>query len=177
MTWHAITASLIGQNPTSPLNTLRQAVTERIADDNNICVRDRVLGALEQLGLLSANKPTLHHTPIDTLAAHLAKTLTFSADERDLVVLNHDIEASYPHPNPRRELHRVSLVAYGEPNGYSAMARTVGYTCAIVAHMVLEGKVQEKGLLRPVAKEVYEPMLKRLEEFGIKAVEEVKRID
>lgn len=31
------------------------------------------------------------------------------------------------------------MVAYGDPNGYSAMARTVGYTTAIVSHMLLNG--------------------------------------
>jgi len=165
-------------NPATPLDSLRRAVSKRISnsDDNN---KDCVLNAFEQLDLLSESKPTRQHTPIDTLAAHLAKSLAFSAGEHDLVVLNHDIEARYPDPEfgRRRELHRVSLVAYGEPTGYSAMARTVGYTCAIVAHMVLEGEVRGKGLLRPVAKEVYEPVLKRLEKFGIKAVEEVRQIE
>lgn len=32
------------------------------------------------------------------------------------------------------------MVAYGDPNGYSAMAKTVGYTAAIAAKMILQGK-------------------------------------
>lgn len=32
------------------------------------------------------------------------------------------------------------MVAYGDPNGYSAMAKTVGYTGAIAAKMILQGE-------------------------------------
>jgi hypothetical protein len=39
-----------------------------------------------------------------------------------------------------QERHRINMVAYGEqPHGCSAMARTVGYTAAIVSHMILDG--------------------------------------
>jgi hypothetical protein len=38
-----------------------------------------------------------------------------------------------------QEQHRISLTAYGEARGYSAMARTVGYTTAIVTDMLLKG--------------------------------------
>ena len=35
--------------------------------------------------------------------------------------------------------HDISLVAYGDPDGYSAMARTVSIPTAIAADMVLNG--------------------------------------
>lgn len=58
--------------------------------------------------------------------------------ERDLVILRHDIDILWP--DGRRELRGINLVAYGEPNGHSAMARTVGFPAAIAAKMVLDGK-------------------------------------
>lgn len=53
------------------------------------------------------------------------------------------------------------------------MARTVGYTTAICSHMILNGEIQRKGMIRPVTKEVYRPALKRLQDFGIKATTKV----
>jgi hypothetical protein len=38
-----------------------------------------------------------------------------------------------------KERHRISLVEYGDCKSYSAMSRTVGYTTAIVSHMILNG--------------------------------------
>ncbi|VDM51968.1 unnamed protein product [Angiostrongylus costaricensis] len=75
-----------------------------------------------------------------------------------------------------KERHRISLVAYGEPKGFSAMSRTVGYTCAIVSNMVLQGEIQRPGILRPVSKEIYRPALKRLTDYGIVATKEVTPI-
>lgn len=59
--------------------------------------------------------------------------------ERDLVILRHDIGIEWL--DGQREMRHVNLVAYGDPNGYSAMAKTVGYPCAIAAKMILEGKL------------------------------------
>ena len=58
--------------------------------------------------------------------------------ERDLVVLRHNIGIEWL--DGQRELRHVNMVAYGEPNGYSAMAKTVGYPCAIASKMILEGE-------------------------------------
>ena len=49
--------------------------------------------AMEQLGLLSDDPCEGKDTPLDTLAHHLAETLRYGPEERDLVVLNHDIQA------------------------------------------------------------------------------------
>lgn len=59
-------------------------------------------------------------------------------DERDLVVLYHDIGVLWP--GNRYEKKLVTLVSYGETNGYTAMAKTVGIPTAIAAVMVLQGK-------------------------------------
>lgn len=60
-------------------------------------------------------------------------------DERDLVVLYHDIGVLWP--GNRYEKKLVTLVSYGEKNGYTAMAKTVGIPTAIASIMVLHGKL------------------------------------
>ena len=52
---------------------------------------------------------------------------------------------------------------------YSAMAQTVGYPAAIAAHLVLEGTIKTPGMLTPLTKDLYEPILAQLKELGIQA--------
>lgn len=58
--------------------------------------------------------------------------------ERDLIILRNDV--GLRHPTGELETKHVSLVVYGEPDGFSAMAKTVGYPAAIAARMLLDGE-------------------------------------
>lgn len=58
--------------------------------------------------------------------------------ERDLIVLRNDV--GLRHPTGELETKHVSLVVYSEPDGFSAMAKTVGYPAAIAARMLLNGE-------------------------------------
>lgn len=49
-------------------------------------------------------------------------------------------EVGLRHPTGELETKHVGLVAYGEPGGFSAMARTVGYPVAVVSRMLLDGQ-------------------------------------
>ena len=55
------------------------------------------------------------------------------------------------------------------------MSQMVGITAAIGARLVLEGKVPQRGVLSPIYKELYQPILKELEKFGVFMVEESER--
>ncbi|KAI6206438.1 Alanine dehydrogenase PNT and Saccharopine dehydrogenase domain containing protein [Aphelenchoides besseyi] len=173
LTWKQLMASLHAHDTDIPTDELRRLIGARLETNS------KGLRALDELGLFSDRIPERHLTPLDTLVPHLAKALAYAPGERDLVVLNHDIEAQLPAGSTM--LNRISLVAYGDSYGYSAMARTVGYTTAIVAHMLLDvqnedqflGQIKQKGLLRPIDKEIYGPALKRLHDFGIWATTKV----
>jgi len=60
------------------------------------------------------------------------------------------------------------LIAKGEDNVRTAMAKTVGLPLGIAARLILNGTIKLKGLHIPTKKEIYEPVLKELEEHGIK---------
>jgi saccharopine dehydrogenase-like NADP-dependent oxidoreductase len=68
-----------------------------------------------------------------------------------------------------KEKKYVDLVVHGESKGDSAMAKTVGKTAAIGTMMILDGKIQQKGMLIPLEKQIYEPMLRELANEGIKS--------
>ncbi|MFM7166710.1 MAG: saccharopine dehydrogenase C-terminal domain-containing protein, partial [Planctomycetaceae bacterium] len=55
----------------------------------------------------------------------------------------------------------------------TAMAQTVGLPMGIFVRMVMEGNILARGVQIPVMKEVYDPVLKELEEYGIVFHEEV----
>jgi saccharopine dehydrogenase (NADP+, L-glutamate forming) len=53
------------------------------------------------------------------------------------------------------------------------MAKTVGLPLGIAAKLILNGKIKLSGLHIPTAKEIYEPVLKELEQHEIKFHETV----
>ena len=51
------------------------------------------------------------------------------------------------------------------------MAKTVGLPLAIATKLVLNGEINVKGLCIPTIKEIYEPVLNELKDYGIVFVE------
>ena len=66
---------------------------------------------------------------------------------------------------------RPSPESIGEDQTYTAMSDTVGLPIAICAKMILNGTIQMKGVHLPIHKEIYEPVLSELEEYGIQFTE------
>jgi len=71
----------------------------------------------------------------------------------------------------------IGVGASANEEGYSFMAKTVGFTTALAARLVMEGKVTQRGVISPIHKEIYEPILAGLEQYGIRCVEEDARIN
>ncbi len=55
----------------------------------------------------------------------------------------------------------------------SAMARTVGVPCGVATQMILDKQITRTGVLAPLDKELYLPLLNALKERGIELKEEV----
>ena len=60
-----------------------------------------------------------------------------------------------------------SLVVKGENSLKTAMAKTVGLPLGIAAKLILNGTITTTGLHIPIVKEIYEPVLKELEQYQI----------
>ncbi|XP_013412545.1 alpha-aminoadipic semialdehyde synthase, mitochondrial-like [Lingula anatina] len=89
--------------------------------------------------------------------------------------MRHDVGIEWP--DLTKEVKQIDLVVYGDPEGYTAMAKTVGLPTGIAARMILDGEIQQKGMLRPLNVSMYRPMLKRLQQEGIVARETSKVVD
>uniref|UniRef100_A0A8C1VIM7 Aminoadipate-semialdehyde synthase n=1 Tax=Cyprinus carpio TaxID=7962 RepID=A0A8C1VIM7_CYPCA len=121
-----------------------------------------------RLGMLSEEPVPHAETILAAVAKHLEAKLSFAKGERDMVIMRNDV--GIRHPTGELETKHISLVVYGDPNGYSAMAKTVGYPAAIATRMVLNGELTTKGLVVPMTKSIYSPVLKRLQEEGLQCI-------
>ncbi len=124
------------------------------------------------LGLFS-NRPVGHDriSPLDALGEIMQEKLSYRPGERDMVVLFHKFHAWFEADGHFERL-TSSLVDFGERYGDSSMSRTVSLPAAIAARLILEGKVPQRGVLRPVHREIYNPVLDELASLNIVCSEE-----
>jgi len=52
------------------------------------------------------------------------------------------------------------------------MAITVGTPMAIATKLLLTGEIKDKGVVVPIKPHLYTPILKELEDYGVKFIEE-----
>jgi len=120
---------------------------------------------LEWLGLFSDELlPEDRDNPLDYLNVLTLKKMALGKDERDMIVMHHEFIAEYDN---KKEYVTSTLVDYGIPNDDSAIARTVSIPAAIAVKMILEGKIDVKGVHIPVIPEIYNPILDELEGMDI----------
>jgi saccharopine dehydrogenase (NADP+, L-glutamate forming) len=69
----------------------------------------------------------------------------------------------------------ATLVAQGEDQQNSAIAKGIGLTLGASAKAVLVGNIKVKGLHIPIKKEIYDPILNELDDLGVSFHVEEKR--
>ena len=159
-TTHAEFAEAFAAPGTGPLRA-RLAARAGVAADGDVMERLAWAGLLSDLPIEGTEA-----APLDVLEAMLASRMAYAPGERDLVVLRHEFGFIDRAGHPQRE--ESTLVAYGEPAGDSAMARTVSLPAAVAACLVLDGTIRLTGVRIPVDPEIYEPVLLALEHLGIR---------
>jgi saccharopine dehydrogenase-like NADP-dependent oxidoreductase len=106
----------------------------------------------------------------DILSDLMLEKMELQAHERDMVVMQHLFKAAYP--DGRSEVIRSRLLEFGILGSDTAIARTVSLPAAIGVKLILEEKINLKGIYRPVLPEIYTPVLEELKKLGIKMTEE-----
>jgi saccharopine dehydrogenase-like NADP-dependent oxidoreductase len=146
-------------------------LVERVAGHLGTHPDSPLLARLEWAGLLS-DRPlgATRAAPLDLLVGRLGGLMSYSPGERDMVLLEHRLHASFP--GRHAEELTLRLVTTGEPTGDSAMARTASLPAAIATSLVLAGRVEATGVQIPVLPELYLPVLDELEELGLRLQEE-----
>jgi saccharopine dehydrogenase-like NADP-dependent oxidoreductase len=147
--------------------TFGKPVRETIPARLGVPAQDSPLEAMEYIGLFKDQPIEIPGGSVmDLLADRMAKDLAYAPGERDMLLMRHDITFTYDE-GKRRECITAIMVDYGIPDGDSSMARTVSLPAAIGARMLLEGKIDQRGVQVPVVPGIYEPVLAELEQMGI----------
>ena len=108
-------------------------------------------------------------TPAQALQKILEDKWTLKPDDKDMIVMYHKFGYEL---NGQKHQIDSKMVLIGEDQTFTAMAATVGLPVAMAALKVLNKEITTPGVQRPLSKEVYEPILKELEEYGIHFKEE-----
>ncbi|KAI0168223.1 Saccharopine dehydrogenase [Pestalotiopsis sp. NC0098] len=168
VSWKEATQAVLGVSSSSQAD-LETALLSK-ASFTSAEEKQRILGGLRWIGIFSDEKIIPRGNPLDTLCATLEKKMQFEENERDLVMLQHRFEIE--HKDGSLETRTSTLCEYGEPKGYSAMAKLVGVPCAVAVQQVLNGTLSEKGVLAPMTPKINDPLMKELKEkYGIYLVE------
>jgi len=124
------------------------------------------MGLLNWLGLFS-DRPVghAHATPAQLLERLLSEKWQLQPQDHDLIVLQHQFEYELGGVS-----HRLtsSLAVEGDDATHTGMAKTVGLPLGMAVRRLVRGEVAQRGVLIPVAAELYEPILNELAvEYGI----------
>lgn len=153
-----------------PATSADQSITERISLYINLPADGEVMEKLTWLGLFAETPVALAAaTPAQVLEKLLKEKWTLAPGDKDMIVMQHLFE--YELKGEKREVSST-LVVTGDDEVHTAMAKTVGLPVGILAKLLLQGKVKQRGVLIPLYPELYEPVLEELKQYGIDFVEE-----
>ncbi len=158
MTFRDFTNSFLAYNILDP-------VEKKVADYLGIQEDSELMNKLKWLGLFEEEKigiPDL--TPANVLQHILQKKWSMETYDKDMIVMQHQFD--YIRFGSHQKLFST-MVIIGENSQETAMSKAVGLPVAITSKLILEGHIDLKGVHIPVEKQVYEPVLKELKEFGI----------
>lgn len=133
--------------------------------------KDAILEGMRWIGFFSENPVHRRGNLLDTLCATLEEKMQYEQGERDLVFLQHRFEIELK--DGSRQTRTSTLVEYGDPNKYTAMAKTVGVPCGIAVQLILDGKLNKTGVLAPMSSDINNPIMELLEKENIRMVERI----
>lgn len=141
----------------------------------NIPQDSDLMEKLEWIGLFSEETIGLDRgTPAQLLEHLLMKKWRMKPEDRDMIVMFHKVDY-----NLNNQLYTLnsSMVYEGKSAKETAMSDTVGLPLALGAELMLSGKIKQTGVRLPVTKDIYEPMLEGLSEYGVNFNEQLIKHD
>lgn len=148
--------------PYSPTDSVELKLRHYLKIDQDDLLWDKLL----ELDIFNSEKKIgiKKATPAKALQRILEDKWTLAPEDKDMIVMYHKF--GYEHNGERKQID-ATMVNIGEDQVETAMARTVGLPVAMATLRILNGDITTPGVQLPITKEVYEPILKELEEYGI----------
>jgi saccharopine dehydrogenase (NAD+, L-glutamate forming) len=148
--------------PFSPSDSVELKLRQYLKIDRD----DELWLKLEELDLFnSVNKIGIKNaTPAKMLQKILEDKWTLKPDDKDMIVMYHKF--GYKMNDEYKQIDS-QLVVKGDDQIFTAMAKTVGLPVAIAVIKILNGEIKTPGVQLPITSEIYNPILKELEEYGV----------
>lgn len=148
--------------PYSPTDSVELKFRHALKIDQDDIIWDKFL----ELDIFSKTKMVEldKATPAQILQKILLDSWTLDPKDKDMIVMYHKFGYEL---NGKQHQIDATMVTLGEDQTYTAMAKTVGLPVAIATLAILNGKITTPGVQIPITKEVYTPILKELEDYGI----------
>lgn len=148
--------------PYSPTDSVALKLRHNLKIDQD----DLMWGKLEELDLFNTEKTIgiKNASPAMALQKILMDKWTLEPEDKDMIVMYHKFGYVLDGVKQQIDSHMVLI---GEDQTNTAMAKTVGLPVAIAALKILNGVIKNHGVQLPITKEVYTPILKELEDYGV----------
>ena len=148
--------------PYSPTDSVELKLRHYLKIDQDDLLWDKlveldVFNPDKKIGLKNA-------TPAKCLQRILEDKWTLEPEDKDMIVMYHKF--GYELNGEQKQID-ATMVNIGNDQVETAMARTVGLPVAMATLRILNGDITTPGVQLPIRKEVYTPILKELEEYGI----------
>ncbi len=148
--------------PYSPSDSVEMKTRLQLGIEQDDVMWDKLL----ELDLFNATKRVdlPNATPAQILEKILNESWTLQPHDKDMIVMYHKF--GYELNGERKQIDS-KMVCIGTDQTYTAMAKTVGLPVAMATLQILNNNIQARGVLLPITKEIYEPILSELEQFGV----------
>ena len=163
MTYRQFINSFLPYNPDDSVELKFKHYFNIRQDDIDMFEKFEWLGIFEEtkIGLKEA-------TPAQILQHILEQKWKLDPQDKDMIAMWHRFR--FNQNGEHKEIHS-SMVVKGDDQKYTAMAKTVGLPVAIATKMILNGTITTPGVHVPISKEIYNPILDELENYGINFTE------
>ncbi|WP_299217727.1 saccharopine dehydrogenase C-terminal domain-containing protein [uncultured Dokdonia sp.] len=148
--------------PYSPTDSVELKLRHSLKIDQDDLLWDKLV----ELDIFNPDKKLgiKNATPAKCLQRILEDKWTLEPEDKDMIVMYHKF--GYELNGERKQID-ATMVNIGNDQVETAMARTVGLPVAMATLRILNGDITTPGVQLPIRKEVYAPILKELEEYGI----------
>jgi len=166
MSYRDFTNSFLAYNPN---DSVELKVRHYLKIDQDDIIWEKLL----ELGIFNASKKVKikNATPAQVLQKILMDKWRLKSDDKDMIVMLHKF--GYELDGKQRQIES-SFMIKGEDQEFTAMANTVGLPVGIAVLKILNKIITKPGVQLPITKEVYEPILEELKDYGIVFMEEEK---
>ncbi len=141
-------------------------IEKKVIDYLGLDINSDYIHRIKWLGLFEKEQiPFDKGTNLDVLLNRMLKKMVYAPGETDMIILHIEIIAEFN--GGIKEKRTATMNVKGDPDGESATSRAVALPTAISSRLIVDGKIEAKGLrMPPNLPELYKPVLEELKEYG-----------